>query len=417
MKDIIQMKIAGLLGGLAVIAGGPCGAECPPRYEIAAVIVGPDCGDPWGPAGVSPSGMNDQGCVVGAFQCVLGPYMPFLWEDGELIELDLPEGVAQAGCTDINEAGVIAGKMGEYISPGRAFVIDGDEFIVIEPPPEGNYTDAKGLNEDGTVVGKWKNTSHGPVHAYIWRDGEFTDLHPWLEAPTSLGADVNDAGQVAGSRWKEGAEGYTAFIWHDGEVTDLGPIPGGFGSMAKVINNTGQVAGDGEIPADPSYDWHGFFYSDGVMIDIGTLPTFRESRVFDMNDDGTIVGVCEESSEEPRSTAFVWRNGTMWNLNDLIPPGSGFYLSSGRAINSAGQIVVRTFGAEAVLLTPVPWKPGDIDCNDKVNVHDLLTLLGSWGPCPPPPDDCDADLDGDGEVNAFDLLILLRNWGLRSDPT
>jgi len=238
-----------------------------------------------------------------------------------------------------------------------------------------------------------------------------------MEASASLGADVNDAGQVAGSRWNDDAEDFIAFIWDDGEVTDLGPIPGGYASKAKVINSAGKIAGDGKIPEGRSYDWHGFLYSEGEMIDIGTLPTFAESRVRDMNDHGTIVGYCDESNEEPRNTAFVWRNGTMWNLNDLIPPDSGFYLTSGKAINNAGQIAANTFGTEALLLSPIPWKLGDIDCDDKVNVHDLLILLGSWGPCPPPPDDCDADINGDGEVNAFDLLILLGNWGLRSDPT
>jgi len=100
---------------------------------------------------------------------------------------------------------------------------------------------------------------------------------------------VNDAGQVVGSRWKDEAEDYIAFIWDDGEVTDLGPIPGGFASKAKVINNAGQVAGDGKIANGRSYDWHGFLYGEGEMIDIGTLPTFGESRVFDMNDDGTKI--------------------------------------------------------------------------------------------------------------------------------
>ena len=205
MNDTVASKIAGLAGVLVVVAGGPCGAECPPRYGIEAVIEGPDCGEPWGLAAVFPWGLNDRGCVVGSFQCVLGPDRPFLWQDGQLTELDLPEGVGQGSCSDINEAGVIAGSMGAYISPPRAFVIDGDEFIVIDPPPEGNHTDAKGLNEYGTVVGTWKNTSQGPVHAYIWHDGEFTDLQPWMQASASLGADVNDAGQVAGSRWNDDA--------------------------------------------------------------------------------------------------------------------------------------------------------------------------------------------------------------------
>ncbi len=55
--------------------------------------------------------------------------------------------------------------------------------------------------------------------------------------------------------------------------------------------------------------------------------------------------------------------------------------------------------------------PADLDCNWTVGVKDLLILLGSWGPCDPPPAPCDADLDCDGTVGVLDLLILLGEWG------
>ena len=43
------------------------------------------------------------------------------------------------------------------------------------------------------------------------------------------------------------------------------------------------------------------------------------------------------------------------------------------------------------------------------SAFDFLTLLGSWGECPP--DDCPADIDGDGTVGISDFLILLGSWG------
>jgi len=58
-----------------------------------------------------------------------------------------------------------------------------------------------------------------------------------------------------------------------------------------------------------------------------------------------------------------------------------------------------------------PTIAGDVNGDGSVDVVDLLLLLGTWGPCPPPPDDCPADFDGDGVVGAADLLILLANWG------
>ncbi len=53
----------------------------------------------------------------------------------------------------------------------------------------------------------------------------------------------------------------------------------------------------------------------------------------------------------------------------------------------------------------------DLNGDGSVGILDLLILLGSWGPCPDPPDACPADLNGDGNVGILDLLILLANWG------
>ncbi len=54
-----------------------------------------------------------------------------------------------------------------------------------------------------------------------------------------------------------------------------------------------------------------------------------------------------------------------------------------------------------------PW---DLDDNGIVGASDLLSLLVSWGPCPPK-GNCPADFDGNGVVGASDLLALLVNWG------
>ncbi|MEE9130908.1 MAG: hypothetical protein V3T84_12890 [Phycisphaerales bacterium] len=54
--------------------------------------------------------------------------------------------------------------------------------------------------------------------------------------------------------------------------------------------------------------------------------------------------------------------------------------------------------------------PQDLDGDGNVGASDLLSLLVSWGPCPPKAD-CPADFDGNGTVGASDLLALLVNWG------
>ena len=54
---------------------------------------------------------------------------------------------------------------------------------------------------------------------------------------------------------------------------------------------------------------------------------------------------------------------------------------------------------------------GELNGDGRINVADLLLLLGAWGPCLDPcPPACNGDLDGDCRVGAMDLLGLLMNW-------
>jgi probable HAF family extracellular repeat protein len=80
------------------------------------------------------------------------------------------------------------------------------------------------------------------------------------------------------------------------------------------------------------------------------------SKASGINDSGQVVGSSAIDDGSPH--AFVYSgNGPMQDLNDLIPPGSGWTLTEARGINSSGQIVVQgEMGgiAHSFLLTPVP---------------------------------------------------------------
>ncbi len=53
----------------------------------------------------------------------------------------------------------------------------------------------------------------------------------------------------------------------------------------------------------------------------------------------------------------------------------------------------------------------DLNNDGVINVTDLLTVIGGWGPCPAPPAACPGDVNDDGTVNVTDLLAVIGAWG------
>ena len=67
-------------------------------------------------------------------------------------------------------------------------------------------------------------------------------------------------------------------------------------------------------------------------------------------------------------------------------------------------------GAYSLLMFGLDGHPGDVDCDNNVNIADLLGILNSWGLCPQPPTTCPADLTGNATVDVDDLLSVVNNW-------
>jgi probable HAF family extracellular repeat protein len=93
------------------------------------------------------------------------------------------------------------------------------------------------------------------------------------------------------------------------------------------------------------------------MQDLGTLnETNINSAGFAVNDRGEVVGVSVEGNAgEGFPSAFLWRNGEMFDLNALIPADSPMHLAIAAGINEAGEIVGFGFtagGVHAFLAVP-----------------------------------------------------------------
>jgi probable HAF family extracellular repeat protein len=137
----------------------------------------------------------------------------------------------------------------------------------------------------------------------------------------------------------------------------------GGSSTGFGINSAGQIVGGA---SDSAGDEHAFWWNGQSMIDLGTLGG-ATSVAFAISDTGEIVGD-SGLDDNGDSGVFLYENGTMYNLMNLLAPGSGITsleLAEGDVLSSNGQIVaeaeINNGGTyQMVILTPTPEPTGPL---------------------------------------------------------
>ncbi len=214
----------------------------------------------------------------------------------------------------------------------------------------GKNSYALGINNAGKVVG-YSETSSGNTHAVLWHKNKKIDLGT-LGGKNSRANAINNAGKVVGySRTSSGND--HAVLWDEDKKIDL-ETPGGNDSMANAINNAGKVVGSCEtISGTIPRPVHAVLWYKGNKIDLGTLGG-SYSDASDINNADKVVGYSRTSSDAEH--AFLWDKNSIKDLNNLIPPKSGWELNRANNINDKGQIVGEgkiNGQTHAFLLTPV----------------------------------------------------------------
>jgi probable HAF family extracellular repeat protein len=127
----------------------------------------------------------------------------------------------------------------------------------------------------------------------------------------------------------------------DPDTDDIGSLSSFPSSedFANAINDSGQVVG--QSPPPNSFP-HAFRTAPNATInpaadDLGTLAGLQMSSALALNNDGWAVGFSGNQGLAVR--AFLYVDGPMLDLNDLIPSDSGWILHSATGINNLGQIV------------------------------------------------------------------------------
>jgi probable HAF family extracellular repeat protein len=289
------------------------------------------------------------------------------------------EGVRSSYPTGLSNNGKVAGRWYGYhdekgsflyrdglVTKGSNLIADiNDKGRITEHPTDSAITDA-----GATAGSRWFTQPDGSQH--LRASYRRTPDSPLLDIIGDRGIEsfataVNDYHQVVG-RIRENLYYELPFLYSNGETTTLWDEASGLGGgVASDINNRGQVVGTrfpGQNSANPWYQSAGndsrpFLYQDGELLPLDGWLSEGHSGAYGINLHGDIVGY---STFDGEGHAVLYRDGVLHDLNDLLPPESGWLIQSATKINDKGQILATAYrpgienyyGSQAVLLHPVP---------------------------------------------------------------
>lgn len=304
-----------------------------------------------------------------------------------------------AGCSD-NSTGNIPCEGGSGIS-GDAFLWSSDTGMQdLGTLPGGSFSTGYGINDSGQVAG-WSTNGQGVEHGFRWTQSTgMTDLGTLPGGTYSYGFSINSSGVICGFGDSATSKGKAhVVIWTPtNKALDLGSLPGAIANEALFINAQNQVVGaslylngtfrafvvtqSGGLKALPTLPGattsiatginaagiivgssNSAKNSNGIAVlwdtnlkihSLGTLPGDSSSSASSINDLDQAVGLSTTPAGVNRAVLWTKRGGIQ-DLNNLIPPNSGWLLVYALAINNAGQITgYGTINGEnhAFLLTP-----------------------------------------------------------------
>ena len=241
----------------------------------------------------------------------------------------------------------------------------------------GGDTEATAINGQGDIVG-WSTTTENTRHVVLWpRGGKIRDLGRPLgsEPSRSIGAlMINDRRQIAGSAVTEtqGPTGTVStsygFLWQNGKMRLLASPS----RQTRVydLNEKGQIVGSWRTSAGK---WRAFLWQNGKLTDLGLLPDLPSIGISDagtpfpggppdleeatsINDRGQIVGYGMVLSGSDCPHGFLWQQG---HLRDLGTLSGATGCTRPAAINNRGQVVGLSTNPDGIE-HPFVWQNGKL---------------------------------------------------------
>jgi probable HAF family extracellular repeat protein len=348
-------------------------------------------------AGAQGNSVNDLGLISGSYTLASGALHASIWAFGRQVDLGtLGTGAALSSRVQWpvkNVIGLISGiSLTDALDPNKegwscGFFLPNANFNVclgfvwdpltgMRPLPTLGGTNgfATGTNNLGQTVG-WAETR---VHdstcilpqvlqflPVIWGPGR-EQISPLtlIEGDTSGAATaVNDRGQIVGISGQcgfavGGPTGLHAVIWDNGVPTVIvNPNGAPYWNTPMMINEAGDVVGFMGFPGDvagnftPPFMWT----RAGGVVFIPLLSGDIAGAATSINAQRQVVGYSNDANNPPDFHPWIWQNGKLANLNDLIEPNAALTgpIQLLFDINDRGEITGSTSTGQAIVATPL----------------------------------------------------------------
>ena len=314
----MQARFASLLGILTAL-GLPCAAQAQYAYDITALDDAQ--------FDFHPTGVNNVGQVSGYAYVASGQRHAFYYTDGQLNDV-APGFTGSSAGIKINDQGNMLIGQGFYnVNTHQANDIPGLDASA----------SLRDINQHGDILGDTVAGNDSKPFVYHSDTGQIQYLSgPSGAAPgSSVAVAINNNGIAVGSSiYSSANSGGHATLYSNGIGQDLGNQPNGLNTQATGINDAGDLCGYSDVFGSASGAQQSFLYHNGQYINIGTFPNDVNGSIYayGISNDGDVVG---GTLLHP----FIYHNGQLSNLFNLIDPSLGWTNGSAQAINDQGWIV------------------------------------------------------------------------------